>query len=78
MIPAAFDGMYQRKIKQTTFHHTSAIRYRYSINMVTTIVFLFFFSVFFPIAMPSYLVPIGFAIIAFSLSIILANMQKKI
>lgn len=77
-IPAIIDAWFSRKIKQASFRHASAIRYRYAISTLTIVVAVFLFSVFFPIAVPPVLVPVGFVLIAISLSFIFANLQKKI
>jgi hypothetical protein len=77
LIPAGIDAYYERRIKQTSFRHSSPIRYRYAINSFMLIVMLFLFSVFFPLAVPPILVPIGFCIMAMSISFIFSNLQKK-
>ncbi len=78
LIPAVGDAILQRRIKQASFAHASPVRYRFAINAFGAVVFLFFFSLLMPIAVPPVAVPIGFAVAAISASFIFANMQKKL
>jgi hypothetical protein len=77
-VPAILDAILERKRKQASFEHASAIRYRYAINFFSLLIFLFTMSVFFPIAIPPLAVPVGFVLGALCLSVIVANLQKKI
>lgn len=77
VLPSVGDAYYQRKIKQTTFRHSSPFRYRYAVNSLTLVLTLFAMSIFLPVAIPPLTVPIGFAVIGISASFIASNLQKK-
>lgn len=78
MLAFGVDGMVARKIKQTNFDYTSPVRHRYSVLAIDAAVALFLLALFAPMAISPVALPAFFLLLAISLAILMANVQKKV
>lgn len=78
-IPAFFDGLMERRIKQHTFKYASPFVYRYGIRSTFILSFIVFFCMFTPIPIPPMVLPVSvMAAIAVMGLLVVGNLPKRI
>jgi len=78
IVPAILDGIYQRKIRISTFRHVSALRHRAGFQGVVTIVFGLFILAMMPFSIPTLLFPVVGVAIAFMVNMSITFTQKRL
>ena len=78
IIPAILDGVYQRKIRISTFRHVSALRHRAGFQGVVIIIFGLFMLAMLPFAIPTLLFPVIGVAIAFLINMSITFTQKRL
>ena len=77
-IPAIFDGLMVRKVKQTNFESASTMRIFYSSRGLMLVIFLLFLSLFLPVAVNPSIIPVALMLCCVLVGIALGNMQKRV
>lgn len=78
IIPAILDGVYQRKIRISTFRHVSALRHRLGFQGVVVIIFALFILAMMPFAIPTLLYPAVGVAVAFLFNMSITFTQKRL
>jgi hypothetical protein len=78
IVPAILDGIYQRKIRISTFRHVSALRHRAGFQGVVTIIFGLFILAMMPFSIPTLLFPVVGVAIAFMVNMSITFTQKRL
>ena len=78
LLPAVYDGVLTRKIKQTDFAYASPTLHRYSIRLLCGLVIGMFIAFFMPVAMNPMLIPIILMMCCVFMGIAWGNFQKRI
>lgn len=78
LVPAIFDGMMTRSIKQTNFDYASPIVHRYSVRGSIFLLFGLIMTFFAPLALNPIIIPVVLMITSVLCGTAWANLQKRI
>ncbi len=78
IIPAMLDGVFQRRIRITTFRHVSALRHRMGFRGIVVIIFGLFIIALMPFGIPTLVFPVIGAAIAFLINMSITFTQKRL
>ena len=78
LVPAIFDGMMTRSIKQTNFDYASPIVHRYSVRGSIILLFGLIITFFAPMALNPIIIPVVLMITSVLCGTAWANLQKRI
>lgn len=78
IVPAILDGIYQRKIRITTFRHVSAVRHRFGLRGIWLTVLVMFIISLLPISLPTLLFPFIGAALAIMINASITFTQKRL
>jgi len=77
-LPALFDGVVTRKIRQTNFNYSSPVVHHYSLRTLSILIVGLFILFFAPIALHPLIIPVALMMSCVLSGVMVGNLQKRV